>query len=264
MDAILRIARSYGLYVIEDACEAIGAEFRGKRIGSIGDAGVFAFYPNKQITTGEGGMVVTDSHALAGFCRSARNQGRNEKASWLLHDTLGFNYRIPDINCALGIAQLERIDEILDKRRAVAAQYNLLLHDFGDIPAVLPEGKRSWFVYVLELSGGLKKADRDRILDSLRQQGISAGDYFPPIHLQPLYRDLFGFKPGSLPVTEALSGRTIALPFHSKLTDSEVVRVAQCLMTELAEKVPGRDGEMEKKFRKAVTAFKAKRRTRVA
>jgi perosamine synthetase len=222
MNQIMELVREYQLYVIEDACEAIGAEYYGKRVGSIGDVGVFAFYPNKQITTGEGGIITTNDEHLAMLCRSMRNQGRDHYGGWLAHRRLGYNYRISDINCALGISQLERIEEILKKREKVARRYNTLLNGIVKIPVTLNGSKRSWFVYVICLPDSYTKKIRDKILIELVNKGIGCSNYFPPIHLQPFYRDNFRYHKGDFEITEKISGRTIVLPFHNNLKKTEI------------------------------------------
>jgi perosamine synthetase len=242
MADILRIAAEHGLDIIEDACEAVGAEVevkKGKGIkasgwkkaGTLGDCGVFAFYPNKQMTTGEGGMIVTDDRRLAGLFRSLRNQGRAPAGAWLQHERLGYNYRLSDINCALGLAQLERIEEILEKRERVARLYAERLSDVPEVtPPPLESGKRiSWFVYVVRLAARFRRSDRDSILRGLRAAGIGCSDYFSPIHLQPFYRRAFGYKKGDFPVTEAAAERTIALPFHNNLSPDEIDLVVAAL-----------------------------------
>jgi len=221
MDRIMQIAEKYNLSVIEDACEAIGAEYKGKKVGTFGDISTFAFYPNKQITTGEGGMIVTDDEKIALMCRSLRNQGR-EGGGWFAHKRLGYNYRISDINCALGIAQLERIEEILKKREAVARQYNDLLKDLVKIPVEIDGLKRSWFVYVVQLPDRFSKKDRDEILNELTKNVIGCSNYFTPIHFQPFYRSLFGYTKGDFKITEDISERTIALPFYNHLINKEL------------------------------------------
>jgi perosamine synthetase len=244
---ITRLAHQYGLKVIEDACEAIGAEIKGSpqrtmrtgvrmrsswgKAGTFGDCGVFAFYPNKQMTTGEGGMIVTDNKKIFQLCRSLRNQGRSESGSWLQHERLGYNYRISDLNCALGIAQLERIDEILAKREKVARLYGQKLGEFEElvIPQVEANKKISWFVYVVRLKDKFSRQDRDGILKKLKDKGIGCSDYFSPIHLQPFYRKLLGHKKGDFPVTEKISERTVALPFHNNLSEEQIEYVCQQL-----------------------------------
>lgn len=230
-DRIEEIARRRGLAVIEDSCEAIGAEAFGKMAGSFGDAGCLAFYPNKQITTGEGGMILTDRDDVAALCRSMRNQGRDEGQGWLEHARLGFNYRLSDIHCALGLAQLSRIEELLAKRAAVAGLYRERLGHLDTLllPVAPQQGCLSWFVYVVRLADRFTRADRDRILLVLRENGIGCNKYFAPIHLQPFYVEQFGFKPGDFPVTEHICERTIALPFFTTMTPDQVTQVADCL-----------------------------------
>ncbi len=248
-DAIRDIALRHGLFVLEDSCEALGSTYQGRRAGSLGDAGVFGFYPNKQITTGEGGMITTDDPKLAGLCRSLRNQGRDAGSSWLAHPRMGFNYRLPDINCALGLAQLQRLDELLTIRADIAAQYldalapllaakseirNPKSESSHPTPALLTQCQRpgtcqSWFVFVVRLADRFTEQDRDRILHDLRAAGIGCSNYFAPIHLQPFYREQFGFKPGDFPVCEHVAARTIALPFHHELTPDQVTYVCETL-----------------------------------
>ncbi|OGD18265.1 MAG: polysaccharide biosynthesis protein [Candidatus Aminicenantes bacterium RBG_16_63_16] len=241
MSEILGLAAQYDLPVIEDACEAVGAELLfpaeksrniiWKKAGTFGDCGVFAFYPNKQMTTGEGGMIVTDDKKLAALCRSLRNQGRAPGGGWLQHARLGFNYRLSDINCALGIAQLERIGEIIEKRERVARLYDEKLKEIPEIipPPFEPDKKISWFVYVVRLAGRFRRRDRDFVLAKLRQAGIGCSDYFSPIHLQPFYRREFGFRKGDFPITERISERTIALPFHNNLAPGDIDLVGETL-----------------------------------
>jgi perosamine synthetase len=236
MSAILDIARRRNLRVIEDACEAIGATFDGKRTGAFGDTGVFAFYPNKQMTTGEGGMIVTDDRETAALCRSWRNQGRGEDGGWLQHERLGYNYRLSDINCALGIEQTRRLPEILAARARVARLYNQALSGTEEIvlPALdAPSCEISWFVYVVRLRDEFTQDDRDAVLTRLRERGIGCNNYFSPIHLQPFYRSMFGFRPGDFPITERISARTIALPFFNTLSEAQIAYVAEALKEEV-------------------------------
>jgi perosamine synthetase len=233
---LMELADKHGLHVIEDACEAVGAEYlfekKWKKVGIFGDCGVFAFYPNKQMTTGEGGMIVTDDENIHRLCRSMRNQGRSENGSWLQHERLGFNYRISDINCALGIAQLDRIDKILAKRERVARFYNERLGGMEEliIPHSEDNKKISWFVYVVRLQDKYTREDRDRILGMLREKNIGCSDYFSPIHLQPFYKRLFGYREGDFPVAEKVSHRTIALPFFNNLKEEEIDYVCENLI----------------------------------
>lgn len=224
MEAIKSIADKYRLKVIEDACEAIGAEYKGQKVGTFGLAGIFAFYPNKQLTTGEGGVVVTNEKKLADEIKSLRNQGRKNNGKWLTHERLGYNYRLSDIHAALGISQLQRIEEILEKRQQVASYYLEHLSQIEEIelPARPRQVKVSWFVFVIRLKPPFKKRHRDAIMSILRQKGIECGNYFPPIHLQPFYQKMFGFKKGMFPITESVSERTIALPFFNYLREKEV------------------------------------------
>jgi len=228
-DAILDIARRHELRLVEDSCEALGSRYRGRPAGTLGELGVFGFYPNKQMTTGEGGMIVTDDDRLASLARSLRNQGRDPEAGWLQHARLGFNYRISDINCAIGIVQMSRLDEILAKRARVAGWYRQRLADEPRVRMmkVPDEVDIAWFVMVLRLADDYEQADRDRILAALRERGIGCSNYFTPIHLQPFYQSDLGYRAGDFPVTEALSARTIALPFHNHLTEEQVDRVVR-------------------------------------
>jgi perosamine synthetase len=225
MDAILEIAARHNLFVIEDACEAIGAEYKGRRAGSFGHAAVFAFYPNKQITTGEGGMIVTRDPALANRMRALRNQGRYDADNWLQHEELGYNYRISEINCALGIEQLKRIDEILRKREGVAQAYQRELEGIGELtlpPIHIPGVRISWFVYVIRLAAGYSSEHRDQLQGFLIKNGIGCARYFAPIHRQPSYKE---WKDLRLPVTESEAARTLALPFFNNLSQLQIEEV---------------------------------------
>lgn len=221
MGIILKLASQYGLSVLEDACEAIGAKYDGRLVGSESDAAVFAFYPNKQITTGEGGVIITNRTDLADQCLSMRNQGRDEWGGWYEHSRLGYNYRMDEMSAALGAAQLTRLSEILSKRAKVAQKYTARLRYIDGVaePFVSPKIQMSWFVYVIRLD---PKIDRDLVMRELLSRGIGCRSYFQPIHLQPFYRKEFGYKPGDFPVTEAVAATTLALPFHNNLTEDEV------------------------------------------
>ena len=223
-DRLWEIAEKYNLRLIEDAAEALGAEYKGKKAGSLGDGAVFAFYPNKQITTGEGGAVLTNDEEMAQLCRSLRNQGRSSGGEWLKHEQLGYNYRLSDINCALGIVQLERVDELLGKREKVAQLYNERLRELQSIviPYISRDVKKSWFVYVIRLHDGLSERHRDQIVSELRNRGIECSNYFSPIHLQPFYQMMFGYREGNFPTTEQIAARTIALPFYGNMSEKEV------------------------------------------
>lgn len=281
MDAYEQIAARHEIALIEDCCEALGTRLRGRPCGSFGRAGVFGFYPNKQITTGEGGMIVTDDKRLADMCRSLRSQGRPVPAvptgqghassnlavgvtgavapsaagsvaggaggpsgqpggggaagagtgSWLLHERLGYNYRLSELHAALGLAQVRRLDEIVQKRTAVAAAYMRRLAGVRDVvlPTVDESALMSWFVFVVRLATSYTREERDRVIDGLRRHDVGSADYFPCIHLQPFYRERFGFRPGDFPVAESVASRTLALPFHNDLSERDVGLVCQTL-----------------------------------
>ncbi|MFQ6111749.1 MAG: DegT/DnrJ/EryC1/StrS family aminotransferase [Nitrospinota bacterium] len=233
MEEVMAIAGRQELPVIEDACEALGARAGGKALGTIGKVGVFGFYPNKQLTTGEGGMVVTDDPELAALLMSLRNQGREERG-WLAHYRLGYNYRLDELSCALGLAQLSRLEEILAKRQAAARRYNLSLAECRalGLPSPGEEEGVSWFVYVVRLPEGVEK---ETIKSELAQRGIATGDYFPPIHLQPLYRERFGYEPGAFPVTEAVAATTLALPFFTDIGENQQDYICENLLSILRE-----------------------------
>ncbi len=232
MREIVEIAKKYNLKIIEDACEAIGAEIETKKVGNLGDCGVFAFYPNKQITTGEGGIIVTDDEAIARQAKILRNQGRDTASEWFEHTALGYNYRLSDINCALGIEQLKRIEFILKQRESVARKYNQRLKNNAHL--VLPEidffdGKISWFVYVVRLHEDFTRAQRDSIVVAMNRAGIGCGRYFAPIHLQPLYVEKFGYQTGDFPSAERAAERVIALPFFNKISDEQISETCEIL-----------------------------------
>ena len=235
-DKLEQLAAQSNLKLIEDSCEALGAEYKGRKAGSFGAAGAFGFYPNKQITTGEGGVVVTDNKGLADLCGSMRNQGRGKKGEWLEHQRLGYNFRLSEINCALGIAQMQRIKEMLQKRALVAGLYNQKLADWPEasIPCTIPGIKRSWFVYVIVLRNGYDSKQRDMIIRDMLSRGIHCGRYFTPIHLQPFYVKMFGYKKGDFPVTESIAERTIALPFYNNLSEREIDLVVSNLKETVA------------------------------
>ena len=228
MDAIMEIAEEHNLAVIEDACEAIGAEYNGRKAGTFGDAAVFAFYPNKQMTTGEGAMVVTDDDELAKLCRSMRNQGRSEDEEWLNHVRLGYNYRLDEMSCALGIGQLGRIGELLDKREKVAEEYTRRLGDVDDLTTqyIVPGAKISWFVYVVRVGENI---NRNKVMKYLAEHGVSCRPYFTPIHLQPFYREMFGYKEGDFPICEKVCDSTIALPFYGNMDKETIGNVCSTL-----------------------------------
>lgn len=230
-DRINACARKHSLRVIEDSCESLGAKYNGRMSGSLGDAGVFGFYPNKQITTGEGGMIVTNDDEIARLCQSMRNQGRDTGMSWLSHERLGYNYRLSDVSCAIGAVQVQRIEEILGKRRRVAGWYRerLATEQRISFQKIEPNCEMSWFVFVIKLADSYSEADRASMIEKLRARGIGCSNYFAPIHLQAFYKRQFGYKPGDFPVCERIAARTIALPFHNHLTESEVDQVCETL-----------------------------------
>jgi perosamine synthetase len=229
LDELRAIAARHELVVIDDSCEALGAEYKGRPIGSHGVSGAFGFYPNKQITTGEGGMVTTHSEREWELLKSLRNQGRSYENRWFHHVRLGFNYRFTDLQAALGIAQLEKLDEILRLRAEVAARYGELL---GQVEGVEPphpddaDHQRSWFVYVTKLARGI---DRDAVLERLASEGIEAAHYVPCVHLQPYMRERYGFGEGMCPVAEDASRRLLALPFFPQLAREDQERVVDSL-----------------------------------
>lgn len=237
IDRICEIAQKNNLAVIEDSCEALGSALNGKMVGTFGALSVFAFYPNKQVTTGEGGMILTDDDDLADMCVSLRNQGRGKDGGWLSHERLGYNFRLSDISCALGIVQLSRIEQIKAKRRQVAGWYQEMLADDDRlIVPVQPDGcDMSWFVFVVQLTGGYSLGQRNRILEGMRGRNIEVGNYFPPVHLQPFIAERFGFKQGDFPITESVCKSTIALPFYNNLTKDEVAVVCKTLREVLDE-----------------------------
>ncbi len=235
LDELRAICDRHGLAFIQDACEALGARYRGQLLGSHGPSAVFAFYPNKQITTGEGGMIVTHDEQVASRVKSLRNQGRGQSGEWFEHDELGYNYRLSEMSCALGIFQLKRLEAIMARREEVARAYARKLA--GHPAVILPSdeiagGRMSWFVYVIRLNDNFTRHDRDRIVSEMNRRGIGCGRYFAPIHLQSFYRKSFSYEPGSLPITERVAARTLALPFFNRITENQINIVCR-ILTEL-------------------------------
>ncbi len=229
MDPILDVAHQHQLSVLEDACEAIGAEYKGRKAGTLGNVGVFAFYPNKQMTTGEGGLIVTDDENWDNLFRSLRNQGRDVFDAWLNHSRLGYNYRLDEMSAALGFSQIRRLDELLNKRAQVAAWYNTRLQneELIEVPQIVETTTRmSWFVYVVRIK---PPASRDEVMRGLQAAGVPSRPYFTPIHLQPFYREKFGCQRGDFPVTEHLGDVSLALPFSGVMTEEQVDYVCQQL-----------------------------------
>jgi len=234
IDILEEIAERKGWWLLEDACEALGSKLRDRSSGSFGKAAVFAFYPNKQITTGEGGMVVTDDAALADVLRSLRNQGRDTDGTWLRHVRLGFNYRLDEMSAALGLVQAERLPELRARREHVVRRYEELLGELPwlRLPRVAVDASVDWFVYVVRLDESI---DRDRLVAQLEERGVVSRPYFSPIHLQPYWRERFGYGPGDFPVTERVARSTLALPFSTRLADDEIGIVAAALRDAVEE-----------------------------
>lgn len=234
LDELRAIADRHGLAFVEDSCEALGAEYKGRQLGSHGHLAVFAFYPNKQMTTGEGGMVVTGSAEELELLVSLRNQGRADTDGWLDHSRFGFNYRLSDIHAAIGIAQLEKLDELLAMRATAATRYAELLAGVDGVSTMLADDenhRRSWFVYVVRVASGI---DRDRVIRVLEDQGIQSRPYVPCIHLQQYMRERFGFREWMFPVAEETSRKTLALPFYSGIDPEDQERVVDALRTAIA------------------------------
>jgi perosamine synthetase len=235
LDPIRAIAQEFGLAVIEDSCEALGAEYKGRKAGTLGNYGVYAFYPNKQITTGEGAMIVTDNDQGAAMMRALRNQGRAPGDTWLQHTYLGYNYRLDEMSAALGRVQMGRLDELLERRSRVAAWYAERLSEIPglDIPQVVPDTTRmSWFVYVVRFGAEI---NRDQLAAQLEQHGVPVRPYFLPIHLQPYMAEKFGYQAGDYPITEDLGRRGLALPFSGVMKEAQVDQV--CTIVHEALKV---------------------------
>jgi perosamine synthetase len=236
LEPLRAIADEHGLTLIEDACESLGAEYRGASLGSHGPPAVFAFYPNKQMATGEGGVVTTHSEDEWQLLCSLRNQGRSYDGGggWFHHVRLGLNYRWTDVQAAIGLAQLEKLDRILELRAAAAGRYGELLVDVDGVAPPAPDDadrRRSWFVYVVKLAAAL---DRDRVMDALRAEGVATAEYVPCIHLQPYMRERFGFGEGLCPVAEETARRTMALPFFTQIDPRDQERVVEVLRSAVA------------------------------
>jgi perosamine synthetase len=233
-DAINAIAAEHDFALIEDSCEALGAEYKSKLAGTFGEMGVYAFYPNKQITTGEGGVIITDDNEAADFMRSLRNQGRAPGDTWLQHTHLGYNYRLPELSAALGRVQMQRLGELLAKREQVATRYATRLKNIEhiEIQHIAPSTTRmSWFVYVIRLA---PQISRERVAKLLAEAGIPTRPYFAPIHLQPFMMERFGYQPGDFPIAEDLGRRGLAIPFSGVMTEEQV----DVVCTELAKAIP--------------------------
>ena len=237
LPALVDIANRHRLAIVEDACQAIGGNYDGRAYGTFGHPAVLAFYANKQMTTAEGGIVLTDDGDLARHLKSLVNQGRSDDGAWLVHSRLGFNYRLSDVHAAIGVAQLERLDDMLADRDRVAGWYQA---NMAEVDGVTPmyEGpqERSWFVYAPRLDPDI---DRNAVIGALEAEGIQAKPYLPCIHLQPFYQEVHGYRPGHLPVTEAISASTIALPFFPEMTQAQVDRVCAAVSQAIAAQRSG-------------------------
>jgi perosamine synthetase len=234
LDELRTLAERHGLSIIDDSCEALGAEYKGRPVGSHGPPAVFGFYPNKQITTGEGGVVTTHSEEAWELLKSLRNQGRSYENRWFHHVRLGFNYRFTDLQAAVGIAQLEKLDRILELRAAAAERYRDLLVDVDDVEPPLADDEdhlRSWFVYVVKLA---RRIDRDAVIARLAAEGLEAGVYVPCVHLQPYMRERYGFAEGLCPVAEDTASRTLALPFFTQIEAEDQERVVDALRSAIS------------------------------
>jgi perosamine synthetase len=238
LDELRALCEAHGIALIDDACEALGARYKGAPVGSHGPSAVFAFYPNKQMTTGEGGMITTHSEREWRLLRSLRNQGRADSGGWLEHARLGFNYRLDDIGAAIGLGQLEKLDAILEARATVAARYGELLADIPELELPCADDtdhERSWFVYVVTLAEG---ADREAVISSLTERGVQSARYLPCIHLQAYMQERFGYRVGLCPVAESVASRTLAIPFHARLAEDDQAYVADALRDALVRRAP--------------------------
>ena len=237
-DRICEIANKHNLVVLEDSCEALGSQLNGKKAGTFGKMSTFAFYPNKQMTTGEGGIILTDDDELADMCLSLRNQGRAIGCGWLSHERLGYNYRLSDINCALGIVQLSRIEEFKAKRKDVFNYYNECLQNEARVirPTESAGCDTSWFVYVIRLADEYSQQQRDEVIHQLSERDIQAKNYFPTVLDQPFIAEQIKQKPENFPITEAICKSTIALPFYNNLPKEEIKQVCQAI-SEILDKI---------------------------
>lgn len=232
MEKINRIAKKHNLFIIEDACESLGARYKKKMVGNFGKAGVFAFYPNKQITTGEGGMIVTNSKKVYALCDSLRNQGRSNNMQWLDHQRLGYNYRMDEMSAAVGIAQIEKIDFMLKERTKIKQHYEKYLDtDLLELPKTMPNNHHTWFVYVPIIKN--KKINRDKLIAELYKKSISTKPYLPSIHLFSFYKKKFGYKNGDFPVSEHISRYSLALPFYIGLKKNDIEYISKIINTTL-------------------------------
>jgi perosamine synthetase len=234
MDPIMQIAKKNKLQIIEDACESIDATYKGKKVGTFGQAGIFAFYPNKQMTTGEGGMVVTNNKKIYEICESLKNQGRAENDQWLDHKYLGYNYRLNEMSAALGISQLEKLDFMIEERRKIASWYNEALKPYREIiqtPDIATENTHTWFVYVVKIKN--KLINRNKLISNLKKVSIGTKPYLPSIHLFDFYKKMFNYKIGDFPISEEVSTYSLALPIYLGLTENDCKHISQKLLSEI-------------------------------
>ncbi len=231
MDKIVKISQKYRLKILEDSCESLGATYKGKMVGTTGDIGTYAFYPNKQMTTGEGGMVVTNSKEVYELCDSLRNQGRGKSKEWLEHIRLGYNYRMDEMSASLGVTQLKKLDWMIEQKRKIASWYNKALKNIPEveIPQVGPNRTHSYFVYVIRIKNG----KRNKLMNTLSKIGIQTKPYLPVIHLQPFMKKLFRFKKGDFPIAEYVSSETLALPFYIGLTIKNIHYISDSIRKSL-------------------------------
>ncbi len=228
MDPIMKLAKKYKLKIIEDACESVCAEYKGRKVGTFGESAVFAFYPNKQMTTGEGGMLVTGSRKSYSLFSSLQNQGRSENLQWLDHERLGYNYRMNEMSAALGLAQLSKLDYLLKEREKIAGWYTEHLNLYSNLiiaPQIAPDNIHTWFVYVIQIKGIKSEKTRDKIMNDLKKKGIATKPYLPSIHLFSFYKKQFGYKKGDFPISEKVSMSALALPFYIGLKKEDVYSI---------------------------------------
>jgi perosamine synthetase len=229
LDELSSLSQRHNLLLIEDACEALGAEYRKKKVGNFGNATVFGFYPNKQMTMGEGGVITINDAHWAAKIRSLRNQGRDEMGTWLRHVRIGFNYRLNEMSAALGLSQLGRIDRLLARRNDVAEIYARFLRDIPGVAMLSPVDtttRLSWFALIIRLDPTIS---RSRVIEYLQNNGIPSRTYFSPIHLQPYFQEKFGYREGDFPIAERVAETTLALPFHSNMSEDNIADVAKHL-----------------------------------
>lgn len=229
MDKILSIAKKHNLKIIEDSCESLGATYKGQMAGTMGQAGVYAFYPNKQMTTGEGGIIVTNEKKINDLCVSLRNQGRNNQNDWLIHDRLGYNYRIDEMSAALGVTQLKKLNWMINKKRKIASWYNQALTGYKSIivPEIGANRTHSWFVYVIRIANG----SRNKLMEELEKNNIYTRPYLPVIHLQPFMKKMFNFSRGDFPIAEKVSSQTLALPLYIGLNKKDIQYISNKIIT---------------------------------